>query len=127
MKEKSFFEEKGRELTGSIGLILLLLAVGAGVWVVGIVDQALHRPHEIPLLQNLVSSSQSISEFEVNMDNQESVTARFPRDILLFVFFWFLLGALGSIVGAMISSGAKLVGMATGLLPRTREKKETGS
>jgi len=126
MVEKSFFEEKGRALVGGLGLLLLLLSIGIGVWVVGIVDEALHRPHEIPLLQSLGSGGSSTSEVLV-MDHEDSITARFPSEILLIVFMGLLLASLGSIVGAMVSSGARLLGLATGLLPREAEKKEQGN
>jgi len=125
MREKGFFEEKGRELVGGIGVLLLLLAIGIGFWVVGIVDQALHHPNELPLLQPLASLSSSESEFQF-LENQGSVTANFPGGILLIVLIGFLLGSIGSIVGALISGGVKLVGMAAGLLPREAEKKGTG-
>jgi len=125
MRGNSFFEERGRVLVGGMGLLLLFLSIGTGVWVAGIVNQALYHPNEIPLFQSFSSSESTIKEFQL-LETQESVSARFPHDFLLFVVLGFLLAALGAIVSGMISGGVRLLGVATGLLPRIFEKKGTG-
>jgi hypothetical protein len=101
---------------------LLVGGLALAIWLVGLIRMALFEPQDIPLLQLLISTSESI----VINDSGEQVTITGADKVFAFIVVIVLLGALGGITKALIAGGISLLSRAYGLGGGGDEKKSSG-
>lgn len=98
----------GRMVLGTVGVLLLVGGVAIAIWAVGVINQALYHPADIPLLQPmLVEGGEGVS---IDLDtSRDGMTFSGSRAFVLVGVLAFLMAALGAIVSALITGGVRLL------------------
>jgi 4-hydroxybenzoate polyprenyltransferase len=95
-----------------LGVVLIVLGVCVGLWAVTVIYTILQRPDDVPILAQILPVAQSGSELVratripggFTFAGSEGLRGIFAVFLLLFLF-----AALGGIVNAFISGGAKVI------------------
>jgi hypothetical protein len=95
-------------------VLVVFLAVGLKLtfWAVEIVDQLLHRPEEVRILQPLLKDDASTERSLTVERTAEGVTLRDQSTLSLFLLVLLLLvlfGAVGRAIGAMFTGAVRLL------------------
>lgn len=106
--------EANPALVAGIGLLLLAGGVAAGMFVLVVVRQAFYEPHEIPLFQTVFGIGDLSTAFSITDDGGESVF-QLSHVAVTLIIAAVMAGVLGSIIGAAITEGGRLLRAAYGL------------
>ena len=106
----------GRLLLSALGILLIFIGLGIGLWVLGIAYNALYKPESIPLLTKVVQQIEKndVVFREVKGENETRWEGAGVRYLFILLVIVLVFASFGGVIRGFISAGASLLNASLG-------------